>query len=79
MWNNPLSTESVEQNLKDAGCPRQFIESFLKQYSSSTPAEQLRLLERQRAKLLDQLHSSQRHLDCMDYLCYQIRRQESKA
>ena len=79
MWNDPLSTQSVEQNLKDAGCPEQFIASFLAQYPCITPAEQLHLLEHQRVKLLDQLHDSQKHLDCMDYLCYQIRKQQSKT
>ena len=74
MWRDPLSAESVEQNLKDAGCPEKFIRSFLDRYANSTPAEQMRLLNEQRRKLLDQLHDSQRHLDCMDYLCYQIQK-----
>ena len=76
MWRDPLAPEAVEQNLKDAGCSRQFIASFLEQYSNSTPAEQLRLLNEQREKLLEQLHDSQRHLDCMDYLCFQIQKKE---
>ena len=78
MWTDPLSAESVEQNLKDAGCPDTFIQSFLARYSTSTPGEQIRMLHEQRKKLLDQLHDSQRHLDCMDYLCYQIQKKGKK-
>lgn len=75
VWFDPLSAESVEQNLKDAGCPDGFIQSFLARYSTSTPSEQMRMLNEQRKELLEQLHDSQKHLDCMDYLCYQIRKQ----
>ena len=78
MWQDPLSTESVEQNLKDAGCPAEFIRAFLEKYFQNTPEEQMRLLKEQRRKLLDQLHDSQRHLDCMDFLCYQIQKLQAK-
>ena len=75
MWRDPLSVESVEQNLRDAGCPETFVRSFLARYATSTPSEQMQMLHEQRERLLEQLHDSQKHLDCMDYLCYQIRKQ----
>ena len=34
--------------------------------------DQLRLLATHRASLLDQLHVSQRQIDCLDYLVYQM-------
>ena len=52
--------------------------AFLEKYFQNTPEEQMRLLKEQRRKLLDQLHDSQRHLDCMDYLCYQIQKRQAK-
>ena len=60
--------------MRDAGCPEAFIRSFLTRYSTSTPSEQIQMLNEQRGKLLEQLHNSQKHLDCMDYLCYQIQK-----
>ena len=75
MWRDPLSAESGEQNLRDAGCPETFVRSFLARYATSTPSEQMQMLHEQRERLLEQLHDSQKHLDCMDYLCYQIRKQ----
>lgn len=75
MCRDPLSAESVEQNLRDAGCPETFVRSFLARYATSTPSEQMQMLHEQRERLLEQLHDSQKHLDCMDYLCYQIRKQ----
>lgn len=74
MWLHPLSAESVEENLKDAGCSDAFIQSFLAHYSTSTPSQQIQWLHGQRQKLLEQLHDSQKHLDRLDYLCYQIRK-----
>ena len=79
MYPDPLSREAVEQNLREAGCPEGFIRAFLERYAVSTPGEQIRMLEEQRGELLARLHESQQHLDCMDYLCYQIRRRASGA
>lgn len=78
MWHDPLSIESVEQNLKDAGCPDAFIRLFLDRYATSTPDEQMQMLLEQRKKLLERLHDSQKHLDCMDYLCYHIQKEKPK-
>ena len=74
MWKDPLSPESVEQNLKDAGCPGNFVERFLACYGDCTPEEQLQLLYEQRKELLRQVHDSQKKMDCLDYLRDQIRK-----
>ncbi len=77
MWKDPLSPESVEQNLKDAGCPGKFVERFLACYGDCTPEEQLQLLYGQRKELLRQVHDCQKKLDCLDYLRDQIRKREA--
>ncbi len=64
--------EAVEQNLRDAGCSDEFIASFLRVWEAGTMEEQLRLLSRQRCRLLDCVHAEQRKLDCLDYLRYQL-------
>ena len=50
------------RNLKDAGCTERDIQRFL----------QLEQEGKQRAALLDRLHVSQRQIDCLDYLVFQM-------
>ncbi len=53
------SKEHIIQNLLDAGCDKQFIDSFLekKEYVNS---EQIQLLQEQRNLILDKLHKAQK-------------------
>ena len=60
------------RNLEDAGCSETDIQRFLQLGQEGKQREQLRLLTMHRATLLDQLHVSQRQIDCLDYLIYQI-------
>ena len=60
------------RNLKDAGCSETDIQRFLKLGRAGRRRDQLRLLATHRASLLDQLHVSQRQIDCLDYLVYQM-------
>ena len=60
------------RNLKDAGCGETDIQLFLKLGQAGRRRDQLRLLATHRAALLDQLHVSQRQIDCLDYLVYQM-------
>ena len=56
-------------NLKDAYCCAEFIEKFLQ----SDNKVKLKLLAQQRKYLLDELHASQRRIDCLDYLMYKLK------
>ena len=60
------------RNLKDAGCSETDVQRFLKLGQEGRRRDQLRLLATHRASLLDQLHVSQRQIDCLDYLVYQM-------
>ncbi len=66
--------EAVEQNLRDAGCPDEFIVTFMRAWDTGTAEEQLRLLACQRCRLLDSVHAEQKKLDCLDYLRYQLQK-----
>ena len=66
------------RNLKDAGCSEADIQRFLKLGRAGRRQEQLRLLATHRASLLDQLHASQRRIDCLDYLVYQMSSRSDK-
>lgn len=72
------SVESAaERNLRDAGCGDDFIREFTNLGRSGKETEQWRLLSRRRAELLDDLHESQRRIDCLDYLIYKRRKGEA--
>lgn len=65
--------QDVIQNLKDAGCGKDVIDSFMGCYRSRETVRGLRLLSDHRQSLLDQLHAEQKRIDCLDYLIYQLK------
>ena len=48
------------------------IEEYLSCWRMGDIKEQLTLLSRQRAVILDRLHREEKQIDCLDYLVYQI-------
>lgn len=71
-----LSPEAVIQNLKDAGCGPQAIRRF---ENCASLQERLQFLARQRGRLLESLHTQQRRIDCLDYLVYQLEKNETRG
>lgn len=65
-------SEKVIQNLKDAGCDKDTILSFMDCMKKKKVSDQIRLLERHRYTLLDRVHAEEKKIDCLDYLIYQI-------
>ncbi len=72
------SKEAVIQNLKDAGCAQDIIECCIACMEQGKKNELLKRLEEQRKGLLNKVHEEEKHIDCLDYLVYQIGRCESK-
>lgn len=66
--------ELIVQNLLDADCDREMIDSFFALQAEKKTQAQLTLLCRHRKILLDKMHERQKHLDCLDYLIYQIKK-----
>lgn len=69
-----LSEENIIINLKDAGCKQETIDKFIYLYRKKDVANQITLLRLHRQKLLDRLHSQNKQIDCLDYLLYQIKK-----
>lgn len=67
-----MSEINLSQNLKDAGCSLKVIEKFMDFYQSQSVIEQKRVLAAHRSSLLEAIHKSQKKLDCLDYLIYQL-------
>lgn len=68
------SSESIIQNLKDAGCDSETIEKFMADLQKGKEASSLKYLAAHRKKLLDSLHREQKCIDCLDYLVYQMKK-----
>lgn len=69
------SSESIIQNLKDAGCDSEMIEKFMADLKKGKEASGLKRLAVHRKKLLDSLHREQKCIDCLDYLVYQMKKE----
>ena len=72
------SKEAVVQNLKDAGCAPEIIECCISCMEQGKKLELLKRLEEHRMHLLHKVHEEEKHIDCLDFLVYQIRRCERK-
>lgn len=73
------SQQTVTQNLKDAGCSEALIQQFWTLIAAGERSACLSLLSRHRQCLLDGCHEAQRRIDCLDYLIYQMERDQRGA
>lgn len=73
-----ITEESIIQNLKDAGCSNSQIEEFMDYAGKHERNSELKLLRQQRDFLLDGLHEKQRMIECLDYLVYQIKKDDMR-
>lgn len=62
----------IRQNLKDAGCPDELIETFMSSYTPGNVCNGIHLLAAHRKVLLDAVHKNQQCIDCLDYLLYKL-------
>ena len=65
-------TNEKLQNLIDAGCDEKTITVF---ENCKTVKDELRLLEKHRATLLDRSHEVNRQIACLDYLVYNLEKE----
>lgn len=68
------SKEEVVQNLKDAGCGMEGIQDFLSYLEKNQKEKQLEFLEHHRKQLLNNVHTEEKKIYCLDYLAYQIKK-----
>ncbi len=70
------SDSALRQNLVDAGCGPEIVRQCMVLVRERDQCELMRVLSRHRRALLDTLHQSEKQIDCLDYLVYQM---EKKA
>ena len=73
-----IAEQDLILNLKAAGFDGALIQKFLGCWKAGKRGEQLRLLSRRREGLLDQVHREEKQIHCLDYLVYQIEKEENR-
>lgn len=66
--------QEVLQNLKDAGCDETAVEDISAALRKNDRCAALRLLERQRRQLLDEVHRTESRICCLDYLMHELKK-----
>ena len=69
---NKKQMESIIGNMRDAGCSAADIERVSNLCEAGFEAEIVKCLKRCRCGLIDEMHRSQRKVDCMDRLIRSI-------
>ncbi|RKI65339.1 hypothetical protein D7V91_14395 [bacterium 1xD42-67] len=68
--------QDVVTNLVDAGCDNELIDQFIDLLKNGKKEAGLSLLAKHRRYLLDCYHADQKKIDCLDYLLYQMNRNQ---
>lgn len=66
----------LRQNLIDAGCDFEIVQQCMELAQGKKTAEIKRILACHRKSLLDAVHAEQKKIDCLDYLVYQLEKQD---
>lgn len=70
------SKESLVQNLKDAGCENEQIQEIIELYEEGKKETIYKMLEEHRKKVLNDVHKSEKKIDCIDYYIYQLKTED---
>lgn len=69
--------DAIVQNLIDAGCGSETVAAIMEDFRAEKISEGLKLLAAHRRLLLDNLHKEQKQIDCLDYLVYKMKKENS--
>ena len=63
-----MDMKRLKQNLSDAGCCSEASEDILRMCKAGDMEGALRMMKKDRCRLMDELHESGRKVDCLDFL-----------
>lgn len=66
----------VMQNLIDAGCNSALAEYYAQLILDGKMQSALNILGKHRKHLLDEVHTNQKRIDCLDHLIYKIEKSQ---
>lgn len=69
-----LTNKEIKENLKDAGCSSCEADSIMKYISSGDMKKAEKLIDASRKKQLAKLHESQKCIDRLNYLSFQLKK-----
>ena len=58
--------------MKDAGCGEETIIKVCRMYADGQAKDAVKALRKHRCSLMEQMHESQRKIDCLDFLVRQM-------
>lgn len=67
------------QNLEDAGCSRKMIQDCMGYAQEHKIRELLQILASHKKSLLDTVHGCYQQIDCLDYLIYQLNKEQEQS
>ncbi|MGI6118660.1 MAG: hypothetical protein ACOYBC_09785 [Bilifractor sp.] len=67
--------EEIYQNLLDAGYTKAKADRFMTYMNSGDRESWQHDLTVKRTKIVERLHKENRHLECLDYLFYELKKQ----
>ena len=67
--------EQLMQGLKDSGCPEEAAAMICSLQSRGDYPEMIRQMKKQRYRLVEEMHRSQKRVDRMDYLIHMQEKQ----
>lgn len=70
--------QDMMRDLRDAGCDEDTVERFGDLGTQGDTQGQLELLFRHRKRLLEKVHEREQQICCLDYLTYQLEKEEAK-
>lgn len=76
MLNAPTERDRILRNLQDAGCDENTMNAFFQITGEKNTERRLLLLGKHRKQLLSQIHETQKQIDCLDYLIFEIEKRQ---
>ncbi|MCR5073293.1 MAG: hypothetical protein K6A39_05690 [Clostridiales bacterium] len=67
-----MELENILTNLSDAGCGTEELQKAKKLWESGDTEALMRYFKKCRCSRMEELHESQRKVDCLDYLIRQV-------
>ena len=68
-----MELENILTNLSDAGCGTEELQKAKKLWEAGDTEALIRYFRKCRCSRMEELHKSQRKVDCLDYLIYRLK------
>ena len=70
-----MDLRRLKQNLSDAGCFGETAEDIIRMCEAGNIADALRMMKKDRCRLMDELHESGRKVDLLDVLIHKMKKE----